>query len=111
MIMKGNNVISEDSHTIYASVQKSITIQKAPASVVVYAYNGLYTVRLPKACDSAGRFVFVRTEIATATNYANVTAASGDRILSGATAVTSITLNDYGEETLLFSDGLFWYTC
>ena len=111
MILKGNDIVSKDSYYIYSYVQKSVTIKEAPASIILYAYNGVFTVNLPKACNSAGKFVYVRTEMATATDYATVTAASGDRIMNGKTVVTSMKLDDYGEDLLIFSDGLFWYVC
>jgi len=107
----GDGVISTGVFSLYSSSLQSITVKQAPASVVVFNYSGVYTIKLPKVCDSAGLFVFARAEIATATNTVQVTAASGDRIYSASAIVTSITLDDYAESTLLFSDGLFWYTC
>ena len=110
MILEGDSIKSEQVIELHHTKLQSITVRKAPATVNAVTYSGTSSVKLPPASKSAGRFVFIEADIATATNTVAITPASGDRILDGSTVVTSISLNNYGVEELLFSDGFQWYT-
>lgn len=111
MLREGDVFNSEDYISKISLTDASYKIKQAPATLRAFNYDGVHQVTLPLASDCAGEFVSCGVEIATPTNTLLINAASGDRILSGSTVVSQLTLDSYGEEVLLFSDGLFWYTC
>jgi hypothetical protein len=101
-------ILQDSTFTIYDVLEESMRVKEGNCSVYLVTIDKTCSVKLPRAADYYGTYVFVCLT-STISGTVSVEASSGDSISTGATVVSSVTLSLTGDYILLFSSGLYWH--